>query len=248
LIQNLLPLLPERVGPVGMTALVGTSVFGCGLWLFGARFSRPLLALAASVGGGAIGYQSPHWLGWSVDPLAMAVLGALILGVFGFVAHLYLATLGLGMVAGGWAMLAVVACVGLGNGWSWTDFAASDGWMDYVSVLQRTVPSKLAIVLMYAGGVGLLIGSAFALIFRRLGVVFFWSLTGLSLLLLSVLAAAEAEATKYLLFVPPHASGQIAVLAGLVAMGAAVQWKVTFARRPKARSSAPTPRAADKAA
>ena len=143
MIQNLLPLLPRRIGMVEFAGLAGSLVIGCGLWLAGARFSRPLLALAATVGGGAIGFQTPHWFGWTIDPWMLAVLGALLLGIVGFLAHVQMAALGLGFVVAIWTLLAIIAAVGVHQTWQWPSFTEADAISTYFSTLQQSLAETI---------------------------------------------------------------------------------------------------------
>jgi hypothetical protein len=231
LIQNLLPLLPRRIGSVGLTIALGGSAIGCGLWLIGARFSRPLLAGAATVGGAAIGFQSPRWFGWEIDPWAVAVLGALLLGVIGFLAHRWMAAVGLGVVLAIWTIFAAVAHSG------WTDnflvsLLPSEVIWSQIADAPRNLPGQTLAMLLVAGGVGLIGGIAIALRWPRLGTALFWTVLGLSTSLCSILAALQEYQPKVLRWIPSQAQTQGAALAVLIGVGAAAQWRTAFARRP----------------
>jgi len=237
LIQNLLPLLPRRIGSAGLAIAVGSAALGVGLWLIGARFSRPLLATAATIGGGAIGYESPHWFDWKMDPWTVAVLGALLFGVVGFLAHRWVAAVGLGLILAIWTILAAIAHAGLPNKLIASLLPSEFIWSQ-IAQAPKNLPNQLVMVLLVAGGVGLLGGTAVALKWPRLGTALFWTILGLTISLISLLSAAQEYQPKSLSMIPPHAQVQILTLCGLVALGAAVQWRMAF----KKRSSRPAPK------
>jgi hypothetical protein len=231
-IQNLLPLLPRRIGAAGVAAAIALLILGCGLWLLGARFSRPLLTLASALGGGAIGFQFPHWFGWSIDPMAMAILGSLLLGTFGYLVHNVLAAAGLGMAIAFWAALAAVAWMGLGSHWAWPAAAARHAHVAYLPLLYHSLPPRLGLTLAAAVGVGLLGGWTIAYLWPRVGVVLFWSLSGVAAATAGAMIAARAAGPRTLeQFIPNRPGAQAMAWVGLVALGAGLQWRIAFFKK-----------------
>jgi hypothetical protein len=231
-LQNLLPLLPRRFSAIGLAFAAAFCVAGLGFWLLGARFSRPMLALAATVGGGAIGFNLPHWFGWSIDPWSVCVLGALLLGTFGFLAHAYLAAIGLGLLLSTWAVLTALAAQGPLTPWQWPTSLTATTTPTFSFGLPQLLPEEISTPTLAAAAVSLFVGFTLALMFRRLGAVLFWSILGLSLILLTSLAAAQSAGPQYLQFIPPRATFQGLIVAALIAIGSAVQWKIAFPKRP----------------
>src|SRR5215218_9169883 len=105
MVQQLLPLLPKEIGQAALiAALVGTFI-GVGLWLAGARFSRPLITLVTVSLGAVIGRALPGWMNWNVNSMAASVGGAVVLGMSGYVMHRVWVGLGLGLLLACWAAL-----------------------------------------------------------------------------------------------------------------------------------------------
>jgi hypothetical protein len=237
LIQNLLPLLPRRIGAIGLTVAFGCVAVGCGLWLVGARFSRPLLALAASVGGGAIGFHSSRWFGQTLDPWMLSLLGALLLGVAGFMAHRWLAAVGLGIILAAWAVLTTIACqgpTGLTGGSIWPAILPPDWTLDFVSIFPRVIPHQVIGLLSAVAVLVTLIGLTIAFFWQRFGVVLFWSLLGLLCSVLALLTAAREAGPDYVRMIPRQSANQAIALGALLSAGAVFQWKITFSKpRPK---------------
>jgi len=231
--QNLLPLLPRRIGSAGAAVAIGSAAVGCGLWLAGARFSRPLLAIAATAGGGAIGFQTPRWFGWTIDPFAVAVLGALLLGIVGFFAHRWLAAAGLGIVLAVWAILEAVSPGGLG-GQLFTALVPREIVWAQMANFPNSVPNSVIEMMLVAGGAGLIGGTTVALVWPRVGVTLFWTILGLTLTLVSAVVAAKAVHPATLrLF--PRPDAEALTLLSLLAVGMAVQWRMAFHKRPANR-------------
>jgi hypothetical protein len=238
-LANLLLLLPRRIGSAGLAVAVGALLLGCGLWLAGARFSRALLALALALGGGAIGFQSPQWLGWSVDPWSMAMLGALILGILAYFGHHYVQAVALGLVMAAWTALACVAGLGLDANWEWPQFSGHDPISSYAAALQQSLPTHLEIVLLYSAGLALIFGIAISTLFQQFGSVLFWSMLGTLLILSSAMTIVQSQQPDFLGRIPSQPIGQSVCLFILVAIGAGVQWKLTFAKKRPRKSPAP---------
>jgi hypothetical protein len=238
--QNLVPLLPRRIGSAGAAIAVTSAAVGCGLWLAGARFSRPLLAFAATVGGGAIAYQTPRWFGWTIDPIAVAVLGAILTGVFGFLAHRWLAAAGLGIVLAVWAIAEAVGPGGLG-GQLFTALVPREIVWAQLADFPNSVPNGIIELMLVAGGAGLIGGTTVALLWPRVGVTLFWTILGLTLTLVSAVVAAKAVHPASLRLMPRPREEAVALLT-LLGIGMAVQWKMAFRKRPAGRpAKSPTP-------
>jgi hypothetical protein len=231
-IQNLLPLFPRRIGATGLAVAIGSSAIGCGLWLVGARFSRPLLALAATIGGGAIGFQSPHWFGWTMDPWTVAVLGALVLGIFGLMAHRWLAVAGLGIVIAAWAILFAVSHYVMPKQFLAPLLPTELIWAQLLN-FPKSLSDEVVQLFLVIGGAGLVGGVVIGWRWPRLGVVLFWALLGMILSLIPALAAAQAVEPRYLDLIPAHPQAQALTLAALVLVGTTVQWRMTFSKRPR---------------
>lgn len=231
ILQNLLPLIPRRLGAVGLTAAIGASALGCGLWLIGARFSRPLLALGATVGGGAIGFQSPQWFGWTIDPWGVAVLGSLLLGIVAFLTHRWLAAFGLGLILAAWVVVAAFATAEMPNQWLMSMLPSEVIWAKLADVPHQ-LPSAVAALLMLGSAGGLIGGTMLALRWPRLGMSLFWTILGLTIALASGLIAVQNVQPEYLRLIPSRPQLELFSLTGLIAVGTAAQWRLAFYKRP----------------
>src|SRR5258705_4914270 len=103
MIQQFLALLPRQINSLALAIAIAGAVLGGLLWLGGSRFSRTLMTLISVSTGGLVGLQLPRWFGWGLEGWATAVLGALVLGISGYVLHKLWVGLGLGLVLAMWA-------------------------------------------------------------------------------------------------------------------------------------------------
>lgn len=239
MIQNLLPLFRWRLGTSGLTIAVFSWALGLALWLAGAKFSRQLLALTATAAGGAIGYLSPHWFDWTIDPWTVAVLGALIVGITGFMAHGYITAFGLGVVLAIWGALTAICAIGLPQFWDWPIFPPNDDLWPFVYIIRASVPDHLIVMLCYAAGIGAVAGPFVGFVWPRLAVVLFWSLIGLTFILGPALWVGQS----YVHHLPPQPASQATILVMLILVGAGVQWRITFAKGSPKPAAKPKPAA-----
>jgi hypothetical protein len=230
LIQNLLPLMPRRLGAAGTAPILAAVAFGCALWVIGARFSRPMLSMLATLGGALIGFQFPSWLGWGIDPWSVAMLFGLIFGVVAFAFHRWAATLSLGLVMALWGGLGAIAAVG------WKDQIPSGGifTLEFIRSCLVTTndapPDFSRQVLLVAASIGMMGGFTLAMIWQRVGLAMLWSMIGLTLVLMPALSAAEqgGSAGRIIQMIPRQAAGQAVTLLALVVIGALVQLNFSF--------------------
>jgi hypothetical protein len=237
MVQELLPLLPTETSTLGLAiAIVGVLV-GAGLWLVGARFSRTLMALAAVAVGGGLGMLLPRWAGWGVSSSASAVGGAIVLGVSGFAMHKVWVGLGLGTVLACWAALATWVVCDVGASWAWPPVDPSRTSADYLATVWRDLPERVRDFLPIACLAGMGTGLTGALLAPRIGLVLLYSTAGASLLVGMGIAAITFGRPEWIALVPAQTWAQVLTLAGLVAFGAVVQWRLA----PTTAAGAPPP-------
>src|SRR5678815_5388750 len=102
MLQQLLPLLPKEAGTGALMIAITGALIGLGMWLIGARFSRPMVTLAAVAIGAVIGMRMPQWFNWTINGMGPAVGAAIVFGVSGFVGHRLWIGMGLGLVMAWW--------------------------------------------------------------------------------------------------------------------------------------------------
>ena len=243
MVQQLLPFLPQEVGQAALIAAMFGTLVGAGLWLLGARFSRPLITLLAVSLGATIGRSVPAWTGWNVSTMATSVGGAVALGLSAFVMHRVWVGVGLGTLLAVWAALVTwITCRG-GAEWAWPAVDATTTLASFGQGLWDGLPDKVRELLPYACGGSALSGFLAALLWPRLAVVLLYSALGASLLVGMGLTAIENGRPEWITIVPAETWAQVLSLAGLVAFGAIVQWQLAPGPKASESHAAPPPSA-----
>src|SRR4051812_41757959 len=182
MIQQLLWLLPRQIDSVALAIAIAGAVLGGILWLGGSRFSRTLMTLISVSAGGLIGLQMPLWFGWGLEGWATAVLGALVLGISGYVMHKLWVGLGLGLVLAMWAgVWTFVVCDGPG-GFAWPVSGEGTTFQGHLVDLWNALTPDARRLLPFACCAGLLSGICATLLWPRVGAVLLYSTAGISLL------------------------------------------------------------------
>lgn len=226
MVQELLPLLPQEPGRIAlMVAIVGTLI-GLGLWLAGARFSRPLLTLLAVSVGGVMGQRIPGITGWTVNSAAAAVGGAFILGLSAYLIHRLWVAILLGVVLAAWAALGTWVICNDGAQWAWPAVDAETTWRTFAEAAWTSLPDAVRKYLPYATGLALVSGFASTLLWPRIGQVLLYSTSGVSLLIGMGIAAIEFARPQWIWIIPAQTHAQLMLLFGMVAFGAVVQWQL----------------------
>lgn len=230
--EQLLSLLPSEPGTIALVVASVGSLLGAGLWLCGARFSRFILTLVAVALGAAIGMKLPAWCGWSVDGMGPAVGGAVILGVSAFAAQRFWVGVWLGVILAGWTALVIWTTCRHGADWHWPNVHAGRSLPAYLGEVWRTLPDQMRQYLACASCAAMACGIAAATLWPRFAMVLMWSAAGVSLLIATGATALSRLDPAALRHVPRQTIAQLAVLGGLVILGAALQWQIT--PRPRA--------------
>ncbi|MGD0137911.1 MAG: hypothetical protein ABSD28_03480 [Tepidisphaeraceae bacterium] len=225
LFQHLVTLLPRQPGTITLIAAVVGSIMGLSLWIAGARMSRSMLTLAAVAMGTAIGMKLPLWCHWQVDPMAPAVGGAMVLGVSAYVFHRIWVGAWLGAVLTVWTALVLWATRGAEFHWRWPEYDPAQTLPQYLASLWQNVPETMQQCLGFSAVAAMLVGISAALLWPRVGIALLWSAAGISLLLPAAVTALSRIDPQVLAQVPRRTSDQLALLAGLVGLGAIFQWR-----------------------
>lgn len=240
MVQQLLPLLPHDIGQAALVAALFGTLVGVGLWLAGARFSRPMITLLAVALGAILGRQLPGWMNWNINSMAASVGGAVVLGMSGFVLHRVWVGLGFGLLLACWAALATWVFAGGAGANAELTWPAVDQTTTVTSFAQglwANVPDKVRDVAPYAAGGAMLSGFLAALLWPRVAVVLLYSALGTSLLVGMGLIAIENGRPQWITIVPAQTWAQVTTLLGIVAFGAVVQWQGE--KKPEASSQEP---------
>jgi hypothetical protein len=226
LLQRLITLLPHQSGSaVAMIVVLIGGLAGLALWIAGARFSQSILTLAAVALGTAIGMKLPTWCNWSIDPMAPAIVGAIVLGISAYAFHRAWVALWLGAILALWSALIFWAMRGTEFHWRWPRYDATQALSQYFTDLWQNVPESLHQCLAVGAAAALLVGISAVWLWPRVGVSLLWSAIGVTLLLPTAATALSKFDPEALRHLPRENSSQLAMLAGLIAAGAILQWR-----------------------
>jgi len=237
MLQELLALLPKDApsGVVWISLAIASAGFV--LWLLAARFSRFAVTLLTVAGGAAIGMQLPRWFGWAIDGAGPAVAAAVVLGVTGYVLHGLWTGLGLGIASAFWVTLICWFCLRDGATWTWPQMTDITNLAAYAGALWEQLPGPMQRILPFGVAASLITGLAMAIMWPRLTMAIAWSLVGLTMMVVGGATAANYGQPELFAHVPAAAAVQVAILGGVLGVGAAIQWKLAPEKRRKASSA-----------
>ncbi len=239
MIQHLIMLLPHQPGSIPMAiAMVGLLV-GLSLWIAGARFSQSILTLAAVAMGTSIGMKLPVWRHWQIDPMAPAVAGAIVLGVSAYIFHKLWVGMWLGATLSVWTALVLWATRGAAFHWRWPQYDSGETLPQYLTTLWQNVPEAMQQCLGVAAAAAMLVGISAALLWPRVGIALLWSAAGISLLLPAAATAISRLDPQIFRHIPRQTTDQLAILMGLIGIGAIFQWRTNPLTAAEAPSGSP---------
>src|SRR5678815_524664 len=105
MLHELIPMLPQALTTGEAAACAGIALAGTVLWLMGAVWARHIATLLAVAAGSMGGMLIPRYFNVPINPMAMSVLGAIVLGVTAWVANRLVIGLMFGVVLCGWVLL-----------------------------------------------------------------------------------------------------------------------------------------------
>jgi hypothetical protein len=230
MIQRLLILLPQQIGLLSLMIAIAGAALGGILWLGGSRFSRTLMTLIAVSTGALIGLQIPKWFSIGLQGWATAVLGALILGISGYLLHKFWVGLGLGVVLAVWAALGTFVVCADPKGWSWPISPAGASLHRQIIDFWNSLTPEARNLLPFTISAALLSGICASVLWPRVGSVLLYSAAGVSLMTGLGVTVLNSTKREWLRIVPGQTSSQVIVLICLVAFGAILQWRSISAR------------------
>jgi hypothetical protein len=181
-----------------------------------------VVTLAAVAVGGMIGMWIPRWMGWDVNTMATSLSIAMCFGAMGFAMPRVFVGLGLMVVLsvwaswGTWMMCHESAKLVIPRG--------SETLRDFCAALWLGLPAGVKSALPMAVGMGALSALALVLMWKRLATVVFYSLMGVSMMLGMGLWVVTLRAKDWPQFLPQRTQMQMVLVAGMVVLGAMVQW------------------------
>lgn len=226
-----LPTLPDGfeivTGRYALLAAFAGTAAGAILWLAGSRFSRSLVTLLAVSLGAVIGTHLPAWFGWSVDAIGVAFVGALALGLTGYLLHTTWIGLSLSVVLALWVGVAAWLTVGGGQQLHWPALDTSATVENMLAEVWRSLPGDLPRVMPVAVAGALISGVAITVLSPKLGRVLTYTLVGLSIVVVMGATAMRMSRPDWLAMLPRSFGTQAAILLGMVLTGVLTQWRLT---------------------
>jgi hypothetical protein len=209
-----------------LAAFAGTAA-GAILWLAGSRFSRSLVTLLAVSLGAVIGVHLPARFGWSVDSIGVAFVGALVLGLTGYLLHTTWIGVSLSLVLALWVGVAAWQTVGGGQQLHWPALNTSASIETILADVWRALPGDLPRVMPVAVAGALVSGVAITVLSPKLGRVLAYTLVGLSIVVVMGATAMRMSRPDWLSMLPRSSGAQAAILLGMVFTGVLIQWRLT---------------------
>ncbi len=235
MLNRLLMFLPDATPDVAGWALLLAMLAGALAWGAGVIVARPAMTLILVALGAWLGRELPGWFGWQIDASATCVVGAIVLGIAGYLRHVWFIGLMAGLCASLWAVAATLlykqATVAF-SGWPDTPWA-------YAAALWHAMPSDVARLVAVTTMLALAATTTLVQIFPRWGVRLAWSVTGLTVLTAVALLAVRYDVGgKWSL---PGGSMQVEAgcTALLVLVGMGVQSKLSGMTASSGESPAP---------
>ena len=225
-----------------LAAMVGSAA-GFILWLAGSRFSRSLVTLLAVAVGAVVGMHLPGWMDWPIDGMGLAVGGAVVLGLSGFLLHNTWVGISLSGLLALWSGTAAWMVAGRGARFEmhWPEIDPAADASTVLATLWRAMPGDLPWVMPCAVAGALAAGVVITVLWSKLARVLAYSLAGLSLLVVAGVWAMQMSRPQWLAAVPRDVPTQVAILLGGVAVGVLIQWRLTPAPGSAGRPAAEKP-------
>lgn len=227
MLRELLSLLPDAIARCSPVVAIACAALGAMLWLCGARYSRPILSLAAVAAGTVIGMRLPGWRGWQIDGMGLAVGAAIVLGSAAFLFHRTFIAAVLGGAMMLWAAAGVWIYLAGDAYWDWRRAHWDGDMVQYGHDAWEALPPNVSHVFPIACLLGLAAGITIAAFLPKASKVLAHSLMGTTLLVVMGAVAMSAARPRWLSAAPGSLAAQGIMLIGLVLVGAVIQWRLT---------------------
>jgi hypothetical protein len=225
MVQQLLSLLPQdQVAAIVFSLVVFGVVMGASTLLLGGLRARGSMTILLMCVGIAVGRALPGWLGWTTEPNATAILGALIGAVLGFVLHRLWTALGLGLLA---AVLAAVVLWFQVDGprqFSPPEMPPESGAMLYLKRVWVSLPAEFHNNLLLVMAPIHIVTAVTGFIFSRIGAALFYALGGAIILAVALLfGEASGHMPGIQALLPALIEIRVLLFAAIVLLGTLVQ-------------------------
>lgn len=237
MLSELLHLLPREGGSAGVYAAAAGAIAGVILWLFGSFLSRWLITLLLVAVGAFVGKHVPLWFGWGIDPMATSVGGAVLAGLGGYTLHRAWIGVGLGLILAFWACLATLLVTGALADWSWAAIHPDTVWWRLPAEMWGLLDEETTRILPYAAAGAFVSGVIPTILWPQVTACLLYSMAGLSMALGMGAAAIQLGGHVWVPPIPQSTWIQLSIMAGLLALGVLIQWRLM----PLAESPPPVP-------
>ena len=240
MLQELLSWLPQDAGRSWLTAAVVCAAAGLVLWAAGARVGRSALTLVGVAAGTWAGLRVPQRTGFEFEPMGLACIGALVVGLAGYLLHTVWVGLTLGTLFAGAGVLLTWNKLAGGASWSIPVLDLSAPWHEVLRGVWASLPGGLPRVMPYVVAACFAAGVLVTVITPKLGRVLAFSAFGGLLFSAGGVIAIALARPQWLEYFPAGSGAQGVALTVLVMLGAALQW-LMYPRPQKPVNVAPVP-------
>lgn len=203
---------------------VGVAIVGAVLWAVGVRFNRYLVTLLAVSAGALVGRLVPGWVGSSFDPMMTTIVGALLLGITGFILHRFWGAVGLAMVLGLWGLLGSWLWLARGVTITWNKIDSQTTLNAYLHNLWTSLPSDYTRIAPWVALSAALVGLAVGIVRWRIGAALLYSILGTTFMAAGALVAIEKARPGIKDSLPEKPVWQLVILGIVLALGFVLQW------------------------
>lgn len=225
MVQQLLSLFPaDQLGTIVTSIVLTGAVIGAATLLLGGLRSRFSITLLLLVVGAVVGRCIPAWLSLAIEPNATAMVGAMVLGILGFVFHRFWVAVWLGVVAASLAAAILWFRLGADRTFDAPSLEAGMTVSGYLGLCWHQMPHLFKADLPFVCIPLFLAGLVVGLLLEQVAVALLYALIGTSLLFSSLMfgeASEQMPSASYLL--PRLGEMRIVLFAGFVLLGTLVQ-------------------------
>ena len=224
MLQALLTRLPPDAGGRGVVLALTAAGAGLFLWVIGARVSRSVFTLVGVAAGAWVGLHLPRSMGWEIDAMAVAIGGALVVGLAGYLLHMLWVGLTLGTLLASAGVFIAWHRLAAGASWSMPVIEPPAPALDLLRDNWQKLPNGLSRVIPIVAGMCFATGALTATLLPKLARVLTFSLLGSLLLACGAIAATAMARPEWLVRIPASTQTQGVILATVVMFGAVIQW------------------------
>lgn len=222
MLNDLLPLLPQEVGPGARWFCLVGALVGLIIWIIGARLSRYIIPLTLVAVSTVVGLRLPGWMGWGIDGMAVGVAAAVVMGVLGYLLHPVFVAIALASVLCLWGAVGCWSAMGP-EAFAWQTDPSAMALPAMIMQAWRSLPPDFVHVLPFAAVASGAVAMAIAILWPCLSTSLLYSLTGITIVVAMGLVSLRYGFGRWITVIPETLGPQLLILIALVATGALIQ-------------------------